>query len=480
MTYNIYTTHTLSQIQTISALILSILGIGWFFFLSNAVKFRTIRILSFQTNNDDNGEVSILETIVPTTVADVFRTLSIKITKPIVFISAMVIIGLVLTSFEGIIVINTVYNVESCKVTTVVSQAQITNDNHEEASSTYFEVEEMMRKRNKSGVPEGVLVGQIPMDDCWKFNARFDVDPYSCRSSCSLYGSGLIQVNMNYSEIDLRASFPEVHAEYKFRNSPDGFNFTRDSYATDFYWNRTKGTTTYWANGLILTLVEEFTQGSFDAIGNKYINRIWTFKVPETIKMAYDPKHTIIGVISVPMFVKAYTCEVERVKEGSYGSYNLLNQDLDIATTVMSGNILRKMTLAIINGKDTSIYELTPEIWASYLAVKDTQTAQVVEVPVQIDLSCISVHAAYILLVCMYIIMVITGFICWVITFRKLEIPNGVIGWVSQACIEASDNDNIDNNEYNEYKLFDYNLIANDDDIKIIPRNESEIITLKE
>src|SRR3954454_2594550 len=101
MTYNIYTTYSLKQVQTILAIILSVLGTGWFIFLSNAVKYRALRILRQANNDDNNNEVPILETIVPITMTDVARILKIKRIKPVVLINAMVIFGLLLTSFEG-------------------------------------------------------------------------------------------------------------------------------------------------------------------------------------------------------------------------------------------------------------------------------------------------------------------------------------------------------------------------------------------
>ena len=59
------------------------------------------------------------------------------------------------------------------------------------SSWSIAEIEAMMNKRNKSGVPSGVLVGQIPEDNRWKFYFEFDVDPYLWRSSCSPYKSGV-------------------------------------------------------------------------------------------------------------------------------------------------------------------------------------------------------------------------------------------------------------------------------------------------
>ena len=214
-----------------------------------------------------------------------------------------------------------------------------------------------------------------------------------------------------YSLPGVREAFPELHAEYKFRNSPDDLNYTRGSYLSFVYFNSTKGTNNFFANGLLVTLLEEFAQESFNVTGDKYMNRIWTLKIPETTKIPYDMSNDLNSIeteiLSVLIVVKAYTCEVKRVKDGDYGSYNVIGQNLDATIEEMSTTIQRKWNLAVINGRDTSIYELTPEHWASYLAVKDSQTAQVVEVPVKINISCISVHTAYILIVCMYVIMII-------------------------------------------------------------------------
>lgn len=208
-----FTTYTLGQVQTVLGVVLSILGIGWLFFISNVVKFKALRSL----RRSKNGEMPILENIIPTNVGDAFRILRIKAITSVVIINVMVIFGITLTSFDGAIVINTVYSVESCKTTTIISKAQMVNNtNPPRAYSSHFEVDAMMKKRNKSEVPDGILVGQIPKDDHWKFNAHWDVDPYPCRGSCSLYGSGVTQVNMNYSSRtrDLSETFPELHAKY--------------------------------------------------------------------------------------------------------------------------------------------------------------------------------------------------------------------------------------------------------------------------
>jgi hypothetical protein len=161
-------------------------------------------------------------------------------------------------------------------------------------------------------------------------------------------------------------------------------------------------------------------------IGSKYMNRIWTLRVPETTKIPFDRNNNTITEI-VPTVVKAYTCEVERVKEGNRGSYNL-EGNLDSTIIVLASTIERKWNLAIMNGHDTSTYELTPEHWASYLAVKDSQTAPIEEVPVQIDISCISIHPIYILLICVYAIMIIYELILYK---SDLKVPSGVIGWAS-------------------------------------------------
>ena len=271
--------------------------------------------------------------------------------------------------------------------------------------------------------------------------------------------------------------FPELHAEYKFRNSPNDLNYTRGSVSYLLYFNSTEGTNNFFANGFLVTYLEEFTQGRFNVTGDKYMNRMWTIKIPETTKIPYDPSYdnsTKIEILSVPIVVKAYTCKVMRVKDDDYGSYNLIGQNLGVTLSAITTIVERKWNVAVVNGRDSSIYELTPEHWASYFAVKDSQTAQVAEVPVQINLSCISVHTAYILIFFMYIIMIIIGCIFSLITLRKLKIPNGVIGWASHACKEADVN-GINRNLFN-YKFTDLDK----EDIKIILKNEDVNVDVNE
>lgn len=112
-------------------------------------------------------------------------------------------------------------------------------------------------------------------------------------------------------EPSLRESLPEVHAEYIFRNSTDGYNYTEGKYGLYNYYN---GSTddTYWMNGALIILIEEFKQGGIFAIGTKYMNRLWTLRVPETTRIPYDPDN--FTSFEVPIVVKAYTCEIERIK----------------------------------------------------------------------------------------------------------------------------------------------------------------------
>src|SRR5947207_2860459 len=124
--------------------------------ISNVVKFNALRSL----HRSKNGEMPILENIIPTNVGDAFRILRIKAITSVVIINVMVIFGITLTSFDGAIVINTVYSVESCKTTTIISKAQMVNNtNPPRAYSSNFEVDAMMKKRNKSEVSDGILVG---------------------------------------------------------------------------------------------------------------------------------------------------------------------------------------------------------------------------------------------------------------------------------------------------------------------------------
>ena len=292
----LFTTYTLEHVQNILNVVLSILGMGWLFFISSVVKFKVLRSL----RQNKNEEIPILETIVPHNVVDVFRILRIKVITPIVIISVLVILGIALTSFEGAIVLRTVHFLESCETTTMVSQAKLVNDlGPPQAISSNFEVDAMMKKRIKSGVPDGILVGQIPNDDRWRFNAQLDVDPYPCRGLCSPYKSAkMIQVNMNTTilhpstivdgTVELYVSLlPEVHAEYTIGNLnfSAGNNYDTTVLSVVYYNKTSTDTTGREANGALIMLIEEFKQGNFSTIGSKYINRMWTLRVPENIRI---------------------------------------------------------------------------------------------------------------------------------------------------------------------------------------------------
>ncbi|KAF0519071.1 hypothetical protein F8M41_016678 [Gigaspora margarita] len=436
MSIEIETTLSLNQFQTILGFMLNIIGITWFFLLSNLVKARTLNLFLKE------HKVPVMETIVPSNVMDVYKMLSLhrKWTVPVAFINIMVIFGLILTIFDGLIVINSINEIETCKTITVTTQAQITNSLHRAAYGSYAELSEMMQKRTKSGVPDDALIGQIPIDSRWKFNARLDVDPYPWRSACTLYKAGFTKVNMNtsvlYAKSTLINAFPEVHAEYKFRNSPNGYNYTRDNYNQFLFYNRTNSTERFQSNGAIMLAIEEFTRGNdTELIGFEYINRLWTLRIPETFRFPYNPdkNDTEFEIVSTSIAVKVYTCKVERVKEGEDGGYNFLLRYIDADVDISGVIIGRDWNLAVINGHDTSIYEYSPAHWTSYLAVKDTQTASIENVPVQISTSCISVHSAYIILMVAYIIMFIIGWLFRRKIRKKFMTPDTVVEWASFA-----------------------------------------------
>ena len=197
------------------------------------------------------------------------------------------------------------------------------------------------------------------------------------------------------------------------------------------------------------------------------------------------------------MTVKVYTCEMERVKEGTHGSYNVLNQDIISLVSTMGGLVGRRWTLAVINGKDTSIYELTPEHWASYLAVKDTQAAKVEQVLVRINTPCIRIHPAFISLMCVYMLMIMIGITFHVvIRWRKHKIPCNIVEWAIFACKESkASSDNTKHNLFNYHlgvssgNVFKIKLTDNDKgksvesnskDIDIPENSHSTMIFLKE
>jgi len=184
-------------------------------------------------------------------------------------------------------------------------------------------VEEIRLRRKKSGVPDDVLVRQFPNDTRWQFNSQLDVDPYPWRTSCSPYNSGTTQVRMNTSVLtgtsnNLSEDLPEVYEEFTFLNNPKEYQFLEFYYQPFTFYNITNGETDY--NGALIIMKEAFINGNTSEIGGKYVDRIWTLRVPETTKIPSSGPE----VITVPIVVKAYTCEMKRVKEGDRGSVTLL------------------------------------------------------------------------------------------------------------------------------------------------------------
>ncbi len=452
MNLELYIPCTLSQAQSVFAFILSILGVGWFFFLSVVIRYNASKRI--KTND---RSVPVLETILPFNFADIIFLLSIKRTTLTIVTCSLVIFGLLLTQLDSIIVVNTISYIESCKTTVVKTRAQITTENFQVAVASHAGTEAMLQKRSKSGVPSGTLVGQLPDDPRWKFDDKYDVDPYPWRSSCSIYASGSTNVHMNtsimyykmkeYQESDLTKSLPEVNEKFKFSNSPFGYNFTRRNFRSYIHFNRTGDEPLPTATGSLTLMIEEFRRGIPSHIGSGFIltdigsgviHRLWTLRVPEEIRMPYNNFNPQITIVSVPIDVKVYECEVVRVKEGGYGSVNILG-DIEAGLTVVGDLIGRKYLTAQVKGTDDTIWEYTPEYWASYMEVRDTMTANTTDVLAQIIVPCISIHPIYVLLVCLYMILIIIGFLLWMRLYKnKFEIPTSVFDWVIHACKESN------------------------------------------
>src|SRR6266498_4448606 len=118
MAVEIITTMQLSQAQTIIGFILSILGIGWFIFLSNIVKINAFHRIKY------GGGLPIFESIILTNMFEVFKLLRTIMTGPVILICMMVMIGLLLTNFDSLIISNTISISESCKLADVPTQAR--------------------------------------------------------------------------------------------------------------------------------------------------------------------------------------------------------------------------------------------------------------------------------------------------------------------------------------------------------------------
>ncbi len=130
-------------------------------------------------SNKNRDRIPVLEPIVPTNITDVVKLLSISMATPVVVTSVMMILGLLLTSFDNIITPNTITYNEECNLIIASTQARITDDHLKTTLWAEFDVEEMRYQRNMSGIPQGILVEQIPVPESrWRFNPHYDVDPY--------------------------------------------------------------------------------------------------------------------------------------------------------------------------------------------------------------------------------------------------------------------------------------------------------------
>src|SRR6266542_2407296 len=138
MNLELYIPCTLSQAQSVFAFILSILGVGWFFFLSFVIRYNASKRI--KTND---RSVPVLETILPFNFADIIFLLSIKRTTLTIVTCSLVIFGLLLKQLDSIIVVNTISYIESCKTTVVKTRAQITTENFQVAVASHAGTEAM-------------------------------------------------------------------------------------------------------------------------------------------------------------------------------------------------------------------------------------------------------------------------------------------------------------------------------------------------
>ncbi len=185
--------------------------------------------------------------------------------------------------------------------------------------------------------------------------------------------------------------------------------------------------------------------------------------MPETVRFPFN----VSQVITVPVVVKAYSCEMERVKKGGRGSFTLLLGTRSSAILETVGNLIAdKWSRAIVEGEDTSSCEFTPDYWTSYISVHGSKIPQAEVVPAQIDKPCIQVHPIYILLVFLYAVMTLIGCICWCVAQKNhFKLPSDSIEWANLAYKESiTNNDNISKIVAKEAKL---GIIS--DDIKILP-----------
>ncbi len=330
----------------------------------------------------------------------------------------------------------------------------------------------MRRQRNKSDVPQDVMVGQIPEDPRWKFNPQFDVDPYPWRTLCLLYNSGTTQVRMNTSILfsgvtSISATFPEVHEEFTFENSPKGYKHYEWSARSFTFFNKSINDDVKEYNGALVLIKEAFHKGNVSEIGGKFLDRIWTLRVPETIRI---PLNESI-IVTVPIVVEAYSCEMERVKKENRGDFGLLlEQNTDAFLVTAGGLVANGWIAALVKGDDTSSYKLTPDYWTSFISVQSSLIPQVELVRAQTNVSCIQIHPMYTLLVFLYTVMTLIGCISWYVAQKDhFEVPSSSVEWADLAYEESI----TDNDKISEIVAKDAKLGIISDKIKILPKKET-------
>jgi len=192
------------------------------------------------------------------------------------------------------------------------------------------------------------------------------------------------------------------------------------------------------SNGTLILGMEAFNNNRTSSeIVAKFVDRMWTLRVPEKYIIPLNGNK----VEPVSIVVKAYSCEMECVKEGERGSFGLLSESS--YTSIMDGVgglLANKWVIASVRG-ETSELELTPDYWISFLSAQSIVKLQVEEVEAQITVSCIKIHHTYISLIFLYGTLTIIGGIFWYMTRNQLfDIPIRFVDWASLACKEVSNN----------------------------------------
>jgi hypothetical protein len=145
------------------------------------------------------------------------------------------------------------------------------------------------------------------------------------------------------------------------------------------------------------------------------------------------------------MHLTSYLCKAQRIHEGDFGSYYLAQLGYKFIENSLSvtGYLVGRNWQRNVNQQQSTLdIALTPEHFAAYFAVKDTQSTKPTQTATLVRESCVEIHDAYIALACLYtcawIACIVLKFLLW---RSKSNIPDSKVDYVAIASQQLFDTD---------------------------------------